>query len=164
MSNSLQPHGLQHAAFLFFTMSWSLLKLVSIESVMPSNHLILWRPLLFLLSVFPSIRVFSNELAFCNRWSKYWGFSFSISSSNVCVYIYLLLLLLLSHPIMSTSLWTHGLQPIRPPCPSSSPGVCPNSCSLHRWCCAAISSSDALFSFYPQYIYVSDQNGMIQKP
>ena len=89
MSNSLQPHGLQHAAFLFFTISWSLLKLVSIESVMPSNHLILCRPLLFLLSVFPSIRVFSNELAFCNRWSKYWGFSFSISSSNVCIYIYI---------------------------------------------------------------------------
>ena len=60
----------------------SLLKLISIESVMPSNHLILCHKLLLLPSIFPSIRVFSNELAFCLRWPKYWSFSFSISSSN----------------------------------------------------------------------------------
>ena len=66
---------------LSFTMSRSLLKLMSIESVMPSNHLILCRPLL-LPSIFPSIRVFSNELALHMRWPKYWSFSFSISPSN----------------------------------------------------------------------------------
>ena len=69
-------------ASLFITISQSLLKLMSIESVMPSNHLILCHPLLFLLSIFPSIRVFSNESVLCIRWPKYWGFSFSISSSN----------------------------------------------------------------------------------
>ena len=64
------------------TDSWSLLKLMSIELVMPSNHLILCRPLLLLLSIFPSIRVFSNESALCIRQPKYWSFSFSTSSSN----------------------------------------------------------------------------------
>ena len=63
-------------------MSQSLLKLMSIESVMPSNHLILCRPLLLLPSIFPSIRVFSNESVLCIRWIKYWSFSFSISPSN----------------------------------------------------------------------------------
>ena len=57
-------------------------KPMSIESVMPSNHLILCRPLLLLPSVFPSIRVFSNESALCIRWPKYWSFSFNISPSN----------------------------------------------------------------------------------
>ena len=60
----------------------SLLKLMSIESVMPSNHLILCRPLLLLPSIFPNIRVFSNESALCIRWPKYWSFSFNISPSN----------------------------------------------------------------------------------
>ena len=62
--------------------SWSLLKLMSIESVMPSNHLILCRPLHLLPSIFPSIRVFSNESVLPIRWPKYWSFSFSISPSN----------------------------------------------------------------------------------
>ena len=62
--------------------SWSLLKLMSIESVMPSNHLILCHPLLLLPSIFPSIRVFSNESDLHIRWPKYWSFSFSISPSN----------------------------------------------------------------------------------
>ena len=62
--------------------SHSLFKLMSIELVMPSNHLILCHPLLFLPSIFPSIRVFSNELALRIRWPKYWRFSFSISPSN----------------------------------------------------------------------------------
>ena len=69
-------------ASLSITNSWSLLKLMSIESVMPSNHLILWRPLLFLPSIFPSIRVFSNESVLPIRWPKYWSFSFSINSSS----------------------------------------------------------------------------------
>ena len=67
---------------LSFTIFWSLLKLMTIESVMPSNHLILCRPVLLLPSVFPSIRVFSNELALHIRWPKYWSFSYSISPSN----------------------------------------------------------------------------------
>ena len=62
--------------------SWSLLKLMSIESMMPSNHLILCRPLLLPLSIFPSIRVFSSESVFLIRWPKYWSFSFSFSLSN----------------------------------------------------------------------------------
>ena len=69
-------------ASLSITDSWSLLKLMSIKSVMPSNHLIFCRPLLLLPSIFPSIRVFSNELVLCIRWPKYWSFSVSISPSN----------------------------------------------------------------------------------
>ena len=69
-------------AALSFTISQSLLKLMSIESVILSHHLILCHPLLFLPSVLPSIRVFSNELTLCIRWPKYWSFSFSISPSN----------------------------------------------------------------------------------
>ena len=71
-----------HQASLSFTISRSLLKLTSIESVMQSNHLILCRPLLLFPSIFPSIRVFSNVSALRIRWLKYWSFSFSISSSN----------------------------------------------------------------------------------
>ena len=71
-----------HQASLSITNSRSLLKLMSIESVMPSNHLILCHPLLLLPSIFPSIRVFSVESALCIRWPKYWSFSFNISSSN----------------------------------------------------------------------------------
>ena len=85
MSNSLRPHGLQHARPPI-TNSQNLLKLTPIESVMPSNHLILFsclhRPLLLLSSVFPSIRLFSNKSALSNRWPKYWKFSFNISPSN----------------------------------------------------------------------------------
>ena len=69
-------------ASLSFTISRSLLKLMSIESVMPSNHLVFCCPLLFLPSIFPSIRDFSNESVLCTRWPKYWSFSFSISPSN----------------------------------------------------------------------------------
>ena len=70
------------SASLRFAISQSLLKLVSIELVTSSNHLILCHPLLLLPSIFPSIRVFSNELALSIRWPKYWKFSFSISPSN----------------------------------------------------------------------------------
>ena len=69
-------------ASLYITNSWSLPKLMFIESLMPSNHLILCHPLLHLPSIFPSIRVFSNESALCIRWPKYWSFNFSISPSN----------------------------------------------------------------------------------
>ena len=76
------PWTAARQASLSITNSWSLLRLMSIESVMPSNHLILCHPLLLLLSIFPSIRVFSNESVVCIRWPKYWNFSFSISPSN----------------------------------------------------------------------------------
>ena len=83
VSSSLRPHELQHTnPSLSVTNSWSLLKLMSIKSLMPSNHLMLCSPLLLLPSIFPSIRVFSNELAVCIRWPKYWSFSFSIIPSN----------------------------------------------------------------------------------
>ena len=76
------PRTATHQASLCINKSWSLLKLLSIKSVMPSNHLILCRPLVLLPSIFPSIRVFSNESVFRIRWPKYWSFSFSISPSN----------------------------------------------------------------------------------
>ena len=82
MSDSATPWTAAHQASLSITNSWSLLRLMSIESVMPSNHLILCHPLLLLPSIFPSTRVFSNELVLCIRWPKYWSFSFSISPSN----------------------------------------------------------------------------------
>ena len=76
------PWTAARQASLSIAHSWSILKLLSIETVMPSNHLILCRPLLLSLSIFPSIRVFSNESVLCIRWPKYWRFSFSISPSN----------------------------------------------------------------------------------
>ena len=82
MSDFVIPCTATRQASLCITKSWSLLKLMSIELMMPFNHLILCRPLLFLLSIFPSIRVFSNESALHIRWPKYWSFSFSISPSN----------------------------------------------------------------------------------
>ena len=71
-----------HKASLSITNSQRLLKLMSIESVMPSSHLILCHPLLLLTSIFPSIGVFSNESVFCIRWPNYWSFTFNISPSN----------------------------------------------------------------------------------
>ena len=76
------PWTATHLASLSFTISWSLLKFMSIGSVMPSSHLILYCPLLLLPSVFPSIRVFSNESALSIRWPNYWSFSFSMSPSS----------------------------------------------------------------------------------
>ena len=76
------PWAAAHQASLSFTIFRSLLKLMSIESAMPTNHLILCSPFLLLPSVFPSIRVFSNKSALCIRWPKYWSFSFSIIPCN----------------------------------------------------------------------------------
>ena len=78
VSNSATPHQ----ASLSITKSQSLLKLISIKSVMPSNHLILCHPLILLPSIFHSIRVFSKESVLCIRWPKYWNFRFSISPSS----------------------------------------------------------------------------------
>ena len=77
------PWTIAHQASLSITNSWSLLKLTSIESVMPSSHLILRHPSVILLpSIFPNIRVFSNESVLCIRWPNYWSFSFSIRPFN----------------------------------------------------------------------------------
>ena len=77
------PWTAAYQASLSITNSWSLLKLMSIQSVMPSNHLILCCPLLLLPSIFPSVRVFSNESVLGIRWPEYWSFTFSISPSNL---------------------------------------------------------------------------------
>ena len=83
MADSLQPHGMQHARLPCLSLSpKSLLKCMSIESMMPSSHLFLCCPLLLLPAIFSRIRVFSNCLALCIRWPKYWSFSFSINPSN----------------------------------------------------------------------------------
>ena len=76
------PWTAARQASLSFTNSWSLLKFMSVESLMPSNHLILYSPFLLLPSIFLSIRVFSSESVLYIRWPKYWSFSFSISASN----------------------------------------------------------------------------------
>ena len=82
LSDSATPWPAACQAFLSITNSWSLLKLTSIESLMPSNHLILYHPLLLLPSICHIIRVFSNESVLHIRWPKYWSFSLSISPSN----------------------------------------------------------------------------------
>ena len=82
VSDSLRPHELQHASLPVHHQPWSLLKLMSIELVMPSNHLILCHPLFLLPSIFSNIRVFSIEPVLCIRGPKYWSFSFSINPSN----------------------------------------------------------------------------------
>ena len=76
------PWTVAHQASLTITNSWSLLKLMSIESMMPSNHLILCCPLLLLPSIFPSVRVFSSESVLHIRWPEYWSFGFNISPFN----------------------------------------------------------------------------------
>ena len=82
VSDSATPWIAAQQASLSITNSWSSLRLTSVETVMPSSHLILCRPLLLLPSIFPSIRVFSNESVLLIRWPKYWRFSFSISPSS----------------------------------------------------------------------------------
>ena len=82
MSDSTIPRNTAHQASLSFTISWSLLKLMSTESVMPFKHFVLYHSLLLLPSIFPSTGVLSNEPILCIRWPKYWSFSLSISPSN----------------------------------------------------------------------------------
>ena len=84
LSNSVTPWNAARQVSPSFTVFWSLLKLVFTESVMLSNNLILCHPFRLLPSIFPRIRVFSNELALCIRWPKYWNFNFSIRSSKEC--------------------------------------------------------------------------------
>ena len=91
VSNFVPPWTAACQASLSFAISRSLLKLVSTESVMPSNHLILCHPLLLLPSIFPTIRVFSNESALCIRWPKYWSFNLYIiyNITYTCIYLYI---------------------------------------------------------------------------
>ena len=115
-----------------------------------SNHLILCRPLLLLPSIFPSIRVFSDESALRIRWPKYWNFSFSISPSSeysgLTSFRMDWLGLLAVRAVVFNSLQPHGLQHTRPPSPSPTPGVYSNSCPFSQWCHPTISSSVVPFS------------------
>ena len=101
-----QPHGLQHSRSL--TISQSLAKFMSIVSVMPSSHLIIWHLLVLLPSIFPSIRVFSNESGLLIRWAKYWSFSISLSIEySGLIGLISLLSKGLSRVFSSTTVWMH---------------------------------------------------------
>ena len=128
--------------------SQSLLKLMSIELVMPSNHLILCLPLLLLPSIFPSIRVFSNE-------SVLFISLFLLSASRLRATASSISSVQFSHSVVSDTLRPHGLQHARLLCPSPTPEVYPNSCPFSRWCHPTISSSVVPFSSRPQSSPVS---------
>ena len=128
-------------ASLSFPISPNLLKLMSIESAMLSNHLILCHPLLFLPSIFPCKSVFSSESALYLRWPNYWCFSFSISPSNeysglIPQGIWLRHIrttsVQFSRSVMSDSLQPHRLQHATLPCPSPTPRAYSSSCPLNR--------------------------------
>ena len=107
VSDFVTPWTTAHQTSVSFTTSRSLLKLMSIKSVIPSNHFTLSHPLLLLPSVFPSIRIFSGESALCFRWPKYWSFSFSISPSNEYLGLISLLSKRLSRFLSSTTIRKH---------------------------------------------------------
>ena len=156
VSNSLQPMDCSTPGFPILHHLPELLKLMSIELVMPSNHLILCCTLLLLPSIFPSIRIFCSESALCIRWPKYWSFSFSISPSSE--YLGLISLrnhwfdllavqgtlksllqhhsphssVQLSRSVVSNSLRPHESQHTRTPCQSLTPQVYPNSRPLSQ--------------------------------
>ena len=115
-------------------------KLMSIESVMPSNHLILFHPLLLPPSMFSSIRVFSNESALRIRWPKYWSFSFNISPSNESFQS----VQSVSRVWLFVTPWTTARQDSLS---FTNSRIYPNSCPLSQWCHLTISSSATLFSF-----------------
>ena len=128
---------------------------------MPSSHLILCHPLLLPPSIFPSIRIFSNELsALRHRWPKYW--SFSISPSNEYSGLISFQSVQFSCSVVSDSLWPHELQHARPPCPSPTPRVHPSSCPSSWWCHPAISSSVVPFSSCLQSLSASESFPMCQ--
>ena len=119
-----EPMIAAQQASLPITNSQSSLKLTSIESVMPSSHLLLCRPLLLLPSIFPSIRVFFKESVLCTKWPKYWSFTFSIIPSNESAQFSSVLFI---HSVVSDSLRPHESHQARPPCPSPTPRVHSNS-------------------------------------
>ena len=145
------PWTAAYQSSMSFIISWSLRRLMSIESMMPSNHLILCHPLLLLPSIFLSIRVFSNESILCLRGPKYWSFS-TCPSNEYSVLIFFRIdwldisavqgtlkslfqhhsLVQFSRSVISDSLQPHELQHIRLPCPSATPGPCSNSCPLSQ--------------------------------
>ena len=134
-STLCNPWTSTHQAFLSFTISWSLLKLISIELVMLSNHFILCHPLFLLPSNFPSIRVFLQWV--------------DLSPQFI-------------HSVMSDSLWSHESQHARPSCSSPTPGVHSNLCTSSRWCHPDISSSVFPFSSCPQSLPASESFPMSQ--
>ena len=148
------PWTAAHQASLSFTISWNLHELMSIESVMPSNHLIFCHPFLLLLSILPRIRVFSNKSVLRIRWPKYWSFSFNNSPCDESIQF--------SHSVVSDSLWSRGLQHARLLCPSPTPGACSNSCPLRRWCHPTISSCVVPFSSHLQSFPASGSFQMSQ--
>ena len=151
MFNSLWPHGPQHARPPCPSLTPSLLKLMSIESVMPSNHLILCRPILFLPSIFPSIRGFSNESVLRISWPKYWSFSFSISPSSeysgctAVSWLPLLCLCIPSLPWLATA-WKASV-------PRSPTGSCLVSFSAHFWNPNVLVSFEMLFKSVFEKLY-----------
>ena len=184
--NSATPWTVACQASLSFTVSRSLLKLMSIESVMPSNHLILCHPLFLQPSIFPSIRVLSSELAFCIRcqsigasasvqmkkwlllsafkphfmcWPKFQKiFCFSVSNYVNDDFSSVQFSCL----VVSDSLRPHELQHARPPCPSPTPRVHSNSRPVSPWCHPAISSLVVPFSSCPQSLPASKSFPMSQ--
>ena len=118
------PHGVQHARIPCPSL-YPFLKLMSIESMMPSSHLILFFPLLLLPLIFPSIRVFSNELVLHIKWPKYWGFTFVISSSNDYSGLISLLSKGLSRVFSSTMIWKYQFFKAQPSLWSNS--------HIHTW-------------------------------
>ena len=157
----MTPRTAAHQAPLPSTLSWNLLKFISIESVMPSNHLILHCPLFLLPSIFPSIRVFSNELTLHIKWSKmiqlqHQSFQYSLEFRVYFLEDWLVWFLLLQFSSVTQScptLWPHESQHTRPPCPSQTPGVHPNSCASSWWCHPAISSPIVPFSSCTQALF-----------
>ena len=143
MSSSLLSHGPPAGQAPLSTVSQSLLKFMSVELLMLSNHLILCCLLLLLPSISHSNKVFSNESVLCIRSPQYWSFSFRISSSNDLLFV-------VQSLVVSDSLQLYGLKHRRPPYPSLSPGLCSNSHPLSQWCYLTISSSVAHFSSYLQ--------------
>ena len=146
-----------------FTVSQSLLKLMSVESVIPSNHLILCHPLLLLPLIFPSIRIFSNELALGITWPKYWSFSFSISPSSeysglIPLGLTGLTSLLskgLSRTFSSTTVWNHQFF-------GTQPSLWSNF-HIHTWLLEKTialtiwTSTKVLFFFFPQSSYMNNK-------
>ena len=125
-----------------------------------SNHLILYQPLLLLPSVFPSIRVFSNESTLHIRWLKCWSFSNSFPMNIQDRFPFTSVHF--SRSVVSNSFRPHESQHTRPPCPSPSPGVHSNSCPSRRWCHPANSSSVIPFSCCPQSLPASGSFPMSQ--
>ena len=147
VSNSATPWIAARQASLSITNSWSSPRLMSIKSVMPSSHLILYHPLLLLPPIPPSIRVFSNKSNTSHQVAKVLELQ---HQSFQWIFRVDFLSVQSSRSVVSDSSWPHESQHARPPCPSPTPRVHPNSRPSSRWCHPAISSSVTLFSSHLQ--------------